>query len=250
MRSCVLIILTSGMWYCNCRLVLDETDLRIKAQSSLFYLENRKWFPFKFREPAVFLQFSYKMQFLSLLISLLKKTLIFYKPSAQVHPKKRESMLPEALWFYHVRELLRGGGGSCDWRKRQPSTYGCAIWLTPLHLVRREVRNLGKSWVECASCHNTIFKRWHFGMMPLPMAWHGYIAWLSSPLATADARLCFSVRAVGRNCQELTLSAPANVFVVFSWVFRIVACRVRLVDSPAIACKRAVLFLSSHTQPL
>ena len=63
MGSCVLIILTSGMWYCNCRLVLDEMDLRIKAQSSLFYLENHKWFPFKFREPAVFLQFSYKMQF-------------------------------------------------------------------------------------------------------------------------------------------------------------------------------------------
>ena len=110
MRSCVLIILTSGMWYCNCRLVLDETDLRIKAQSSLFYLENRKWFPFKFREPAVFLQFSYKMQFLSLLISLLKKTLIFYKPSAQVHPKNEKVCCPKLCGFITSVSCCGEGG--------------------------------------------------------------------------------------------------------------------------------------------
>ena len=117
MRSCVLIVLTSGMWYCNCRLVLDETDLRIKAQSSLFYLENRKWFPYKFREPAVFLQFSYKMQFFESSNFVFQENSNFLQALCTSSPQKRESMLPEALWFYHVRELLRGGGEAASEEK-------------------------------------------------------------------------------------------------------------------------------------
>ena len=126
MGSCVLIILTSGMWYCNCRLVLDETDLRIKAQSSLFFsLENCKWSPFKFCEPAVFFQFSYKMQFLNLPISLLKTALIFYMPSAQFHPKNEKVCCPKLGGF--VTFVRCCGEKSCDWRKRQPLI---GRWLT------------------------------------------------------------------------------------------------------------------------